>query len=223
LCRIAGRSRLPKGAKGVVIKEHPSKAGVTSVRIQYEYSRNTNGEDIREYHEKFIEYTKNISNDLTKITNPYVQAPTKQQVITLSIEDFMALVEDGLESLPIHEVQGASGQWKFKYKSVAYIITNYKRHMMLSFIFTLPSSEQFNDAITFMESEIEHSAASFADKYAVVGYRNSKRTIQVDMMVSYGVLSSSNIMGQKVKEKYKTFTRKLAPELQGKLKAFVQM
>ncbi len=215
--------RLPKGAETFEIKASPRKAGITNIVLQYPYSKKTKGKDIREFHEKFSEYVTMIYPVAMDIVKQYVQAPEQQKVRSLSVEEFMALINDGLPSLPIHEAQGAYGQWKFKYKGVAYIVTNYKKYMMLSFVFTLPNSNQFDEAITLMEDEIEENYPTFADKYGVMDYQTGRRTIRVNMNINYGVLSSTDITGQKIKEKYDAFTQRIAPTLQAKLKELVHM
>lgn len=217
------RVRLPKGAKTFEVRASPRKAGITNIVLQYPYSKKTKGKDIREFHQKFSEYVTTIYPAIMKIVQQYVQAPEQQKVQSLSVEEFMALINDGLESLPVHDAEGALGQWKFKYKGVAYIITNDKKHMMLSFIFTLPNSNQFEDAVALMEDEIEENYPTFADKYGVGAYRSSQRTLRVDMNINYGVLSSSHITGKKIKEKYDVFTQRIAPALQAKLKELVHM
>ena len=217
------RARLPKGAEAFEVKPHPRLSGITIASFDFPYSKKTDGVDIQEYHRRFANYVKSVMPDLAKIIKPYIQAPVKQKVISLNIEDFMTLIDDGLQSLPVHEVQGAKGQWKFKYKNVAYIITNYKHHMMLSFIFTLADSDQFDGGVELLENEIEANYASFADKYSIHSYKTSPRTLQVDMLIKYGVLSSTDVTGKKVKEKYHYFTRTLAPALQAKLKAYAGM
>jgi hypothetical protein len=217
------RARLPKGANSFVVEPHPRLSGITSLSFDFVYSKKTDGVDIQGYHKRFADYVKSVKPDLDEIIKPYIQAPVKQKVITLAAKDFMALIDDGLQSLPIHEVKGAKGQWKFKYKNVAYIITNFKHHMMLSFIFTLTDSDQFEGGVELLENEIETSYPSFADKYAVHSYKTSPRTVQVDMLIKYGVLSSTDVTGKKIKEKYHYFTRNLAPALQAKLKAYAGM
>jgi len=217
------RTRLPKGAASFKVKAHPRLSGITIVSFDFPYSKKTDGVDIQDYHQRFANYVTSVLPDLDKIIRPYVQAPVKQKVISLSVEDFMTLIDDGLQSLPVHEVANAKGHWKFKYKNVAYMITNYKHHMMLSFIFTLADSDQFEGGVELLNNEIESNYASFADKYDVHAYKTSPRTVQVDMLIKYGVLSSTDVTGKKIKDKYQYFTRVLAPALQAKLKAYAGM
>ena len=215
------KSRLPKGAKDVKIEPHYRKNGVTTVVFVYPYSKRIDGEDIQDFHQKFERYIENASDDLHDIVAPYYQVPVKKEVYTLTIEDFVAVIDDGLESLPIHEAKFANGQWKFKFKGVAYIITNYKSYMELAFIYTLPRGMDLDKPSDFLEEEIEDNYASFSDKYGVDGYKNSKRTLMLRMQINYGIKGSKNATGEKIKAKYDGFTRKVAPDLQQKLKAYI--
>ncbi len=213
--------RFPKGAKDVKIEPHYRKAGMTTVVYIYPYSKRIDGEDLREYHKKFKSHVETIADDLEKIIKPYFQAPAKKEVYTLGFEDFIALIDDGLESLPAHDAPLANGQWKFKYKGVAYIITNYKSRMELSFIYTLPRGMDLAKPSDYLGEEIDREYGSFADKYGVSGYKNSKRTLMVKMDINYGLMGSKNATGDRIKAKYDTFTRKIAPDLQNKLKAYI--
>ncbi len=158
------KTRLPKGAKSVEIKPHPRLEGVTTVALIYPYSKKIDGEDLREYHQKFTDYVKRVYADLNKIVLPYVQAPAQKEAYSLSFEAFVAVIDDGLESLPVHEVPLARGQWKFRYKGVAYIVTNYKSYMQLAFVYSLPRGMKMDKPIQFLKDEIEKNYASFADK-----------------------------------------------------------
>ena len=215
------KSRLPKGAKDVKIEPHYRKNGVTTVVFVYPYSKRIDGEDIQGYHEKFERYIASVSDDLHDIIEPYYQAPAKKKVYSLRIDDFMKIIDDGLESLPVHEAKFANGQWKFKYKGVAYIITNYKSYMELAFIYTLPRGMDLDKPSDYLEDEIEDNYASFADKYGVDAYRNSKRTLMLRMQINYGMKGSKNATGEKLKAKYDAFTRRIAPDLQQRLKAYI--
>jgi len=215
------KSRLPKGAKDVKIEPHYRKNGVTTVVFVYPYSKRIDGEDIQGYHEKFERYIASVSDDLHDIIEPYYQAPAKKKVYSLRIDDFMQVIDDGLESLPVHEAKFANGQWKFKYKGVAYIITNYKSYMELAFIYTLPRGMDLDKPSDYLEDEIEDNYASFADKYGVDAYRNSKRTLMLRMQINYGMKGSKNATGEKLKAKYDAFTRRIAPDLQQRLKAYI--
>ncbi len=215
------KSRLPKGAKEVKVEPHYRKSGITTVAFIYPYSKRIDGEDIQDYHNKFTRYVQSVSNDLHGIIAPYVQAPAAKKVYSLDVHDFMAVVDDGLESLPIHDAPLANGQWKFKYKGVAYIITNYKSHMSLAFIYTLPRGMKLDKPSDFLEDAIEAKYATFADKYGIGGYKNSKRTLMVNMQINYGIKGSKNTTGEKIKAKYDAFTRRIAPDLQQQLKVFI--
>lgn len=215
------KTRFPKGAKDVKVEPHYRKSGITTMVYIYPYSKKIDGEDLREYHKKFKSHVESIADDLEKIIKPYYQAPAKKEVYTLGIEDFVALIDDGLESLPVHEAPLANGQWKFKYKGVAYIITNYKSRMELAFIYTLPRGMDLDKPSDYLDEEIDREYGSFADKYGVLGYKNSKRTLMVKMNINYGLMGSKNAKGDRIKAKYDAFTRKVAPDLQNKLKSYI--
>ena len=215
------KARLPKGAQDVKVQPHWRKAGVTTVVFNYPYSKRIDGEDLREFHDRFKDYVAKTAGDLNAIVEPYYRAPAKANIYSLGIDEFMQVVDDGLESLPVHEVSLAKGQWKFKFKGVAYIITNYKSHMDLAFIYTLPKGMNLDNPINFLDDEIDKNYASFADKYGVSPYKNSKRTLMVSMQINYGVMGSQDATGAKIKAKYDAFTRKVAPDLQQKLKAYI--
>ncbi len=210
------KARLPKGATSVVVRPHEVKSGVTAVVLQYPLNKEPSGEKIREYHEKFIKYVTNISPDMMEIVNEFAGSVEVQQIKSLSVQEFMTLMDDGLEKLKLYEADGANGQWKFKYKNVAYIITNHKKYMTLSFISALPKGRNMDDMIHKVEADIEQNFKSFADDFSVERYKGSDRTIWVKMRFNYGVLSSSEITGRKIKEQYYTFTRDVAPELQSR-------
>ena len=215
------KARLPKGAKDVNIGPHWRKSGVTSIAFIYPYSKKIDGEDLREFHDKFKKYVAQTADDLHAIVKPYYQAPAKAKVYAPDIDEFVKIVDDGLESLPVHEVPLARGQWKFKFKGVAYIITNYKSHMEMAFVYTLPKGMELDKPMDFLDDEIEKNYASFADKYGVLPYKNSKRTLMVSMRINYGIMGSKDATGAKIKAKYDAFTRKVAPDLQQKLKAYI--
>jgi hypothetical protein len=215
------KARLPKGAKDVQIKPHWRKAGVTTVVFIYPYGKRIDGEDLREFHDKFAAYTATTADDFEAIVKPYYQAPAKAKIYSLGVDEFIAVIDDGLESLPVHEEKLAKGQWKFKFKGVAYIITNYKSHMELAFIYTLPRGMDLDKPMDFLDDEIEKNYASFADKYGVLPYKNSKRTLKVAMQINYGIQGSEDATGAKIKAKYDAFTRKIAPDLQQKIKAYI--
>jgi len=210
-------ARLPKGAKSTLIRQHPVKKGVTVIVLQYPLNKQPDGSDIREYHEKFTSYVENVYDDLTKITQKYTQSVVTQDVKTLSARQFMELMNDGLEKLPLHEAEYADGQWKFKYKNVAYIITNYTTYMSLSFIAASPKGRSIDDVIENIENDIDQHFRSFVEKYEVTTYKGSKRTVWVKMNFNYGLLTSSEITGKKLKEKYHQFINDIAPELQGRM------
>ncbi len=215
------KARFPKGAKDVKIEPHYRKSGVTTVVYIYPYSKRIDGEDLRDYHHKFKQHVEVIADDLEAIIKPYYQAPAMKKVYSLGIDDFIALVDDGLESLPVHDAPLANGQWKFKYKGVAYIITNFKSRMELAFIYTLPRGMSLDKPSDYLDDEIDREYGSFADKYGVSGYKNSQRTLMVKMDINYGLMGSKSATGDRIKAKYNTFTRKVAPDLQHKLKAYI--
>lgn len=210
-------ARLPKGAQSSLIKIHAFKTAMTTVVFNYPLKGSPDGDAIRGYHEKFIEYTARIYPDILKIVNKYTSSAVSQKIKSLTAREFMALMDDGLESLPLGDVDGANGQWKFKFKNVAYIITNHQKHMTLSFISTLPKGRNMNDILRNVKNDIKQNFETFADQYEVTTYKNSKRTIWVKMRFNYGVLSSSEITGKKLKEQYQQFTNDVAPELQSRL------
>ncbi|MDQ7003847.1 MAG: hypothetical protein Q9N67_02545 [Ghiorsea sp.] len=215
------KSRLPKGAKDVKIEPHYRKNGITTVVFVYPYSKRIDGEDIQGYHQRFERYVASISDDLHDIIKPYFQAPAKKKVYSLSIDDFMTIIDDGLESLPVHEAKHANGQWKFKYKGMAYIITNYKSYMELAFIYTLPRGMSVDNPSDFLEGVIEDNYASFADKYGAGGYENSQRTLMLRMQIYYGLKGSRNATGARLKNKYDIFMHRISPDLQQKLKTYI--
>jgi len=208
------KTRLPKGASKVSIRPHNLLQGQTVVVLEYNLEKNPDGYHIREYHEKFIKYVESIYPEMLKIVNKYTSAAVSQKVKLLSKYEFMELMDDGLEDLPLYEESGADGQWKFKYKNVAYIVTNHKKYMSLSFIKTLSKGRNINDIIRATEAYIDLNFPSFAESYEVKTYKTSKRTILVSMRFNYGVLSASEITGQKLKEQYHQFINDIAPELQ---------
>ena len=210
-------ARLPKGAKSVKVLMHPNKQGVTMVVLTYSLSKEPSGEDIRSYHEKFIAYVEGVYPSLLKISRKYTAGMVKQAVKTLSTRDFMALMNDGLEGLPQYEAQFADGQWKFKYKGVAYIITNYKTYMELSLIKTAAKGHNIEDVMDKVETYIDTNFPNFSDKYEVMPYNNSKRTVWVKMRFNYGLLSSSDVKGEKLKEQYLQFVNDIGPELQAQI------
>jgi len=210
-------TRLPKGAKSFVVRPHTLKSGVTVVVLHYPLNKSPKGDDIRGYHEKFIQYISNIYPDMEKILKKYATPVVKLKIKSLTAQEFMTLMNDGLEKLPMYEEEGASGQWKFKFKNVAYIITNYKKNMTLSFISTLPIGRNVADSIAAVEADIERNFESFADDYEVTMYKSNKRTIWVKMKFNYGVLSSSEVTGKRLKERYQQFVYDVAPELQSRL------
>jgi len=207
-------ARLPKGAKSVKVLVHPNKQGVTMVVLAYPLNKEPSGEDIRSYHEKFITYVEGVYPSLLKIKRKYTADMVTQAVKTLSARDFMALMNDGLEGLPQYEAQFADGQWKFKYKGVAYIISNYKTYMELSLIKTAAKGHNIEDVMDKVETYIETNFPNFADKYEIMPYNNSKRTVWVKMRFNYGLLSSSDVKGEKLKEQYLQFVNDIGPELQ---------
>ncbi len=210
-------ARLPKGAKSAKILAHPHKQGITIIVLEYPLDKEPSGEDIRNYHEKFIDYVRGIYPSLRKITHKYTADMVTQAVKTLSARDFMALMNDGLEGLPQYEAQYADGQWKFKYKGVAYIITNYKTYMELSLIKNVAKGHDIDDAIGKVEDYIERNFPNFADKYEIVPYKNSKRTLWVKMRFNYGLMNGSDVKGEKLKEEYLQFTNDIGPELQAQI------
>ena len=210
-------ARLPKGAKSAIIRPHPVKKGVIAIVLQYPLTKEPEGADIREYHDKFADYVDNVYGDLTKITAKFTQSVVTQEVKTLGAREFMELMNDGLEKLPIHEAEYADGQWKFKYKNVAYIITNNTTYMTLSFISAIPKGRTMDDIIEHVENDIKQNFRSFVEKYEVTPYKNSTRTVWVKMKFNYGMLTSSEITGKKLKEKYHQFTNDIAPEIQGRI------
>ena len=198
------KARLPKGAKSVVVKAHAVKSGVTAVVLQYPLNKEPSGEDIREYHEKFIKFVTKIYPDMKKITKEFTGSVAVQKIKTLSAQDFMILMDDGLEHLKLYEAGGANGQWKFKFRNVSYIITNHKKIMTLSFISSLPKGRNMDDMIDKVETDIKQSFKSFADDFTVESYKGSEKTIMVEMRFHYGVLSSSEITGKRIKEQYQS-------------------
>ncbi|MDX8381354.1 MAG: hypothetical protein R8M14_04510 [Ghiorsea sp.] len=214
-------SHPPKGSDHVEVKPHPQKVGVTEVVYVYPYSKKIDGADLRVFHEKFLAHVSRIDADFKAIIKPYYQAPAKKKILSLGVDEFIHLIEDGLESLPVHDVALANGQWKFKYAGVAYIITNYKSYMELSFIFTLPRGMDLDKPSGFLDDAIEENYASFADKYGVGSYKNSQSTVMVRMQINYGLKGSNDATGEKIKTKYDAFTRKIALDLQQKLKQYV--
>ncbi|MDQ7002640.1 MAG: hypothetical protein Q9N02_08165, partial [Ghiorsea sp.] len=210
-------ARMPKGAKSAKVLAHPTQHGITMLVWEYPLDKEPSGEDIRGYHEKFIDYVEGVYPSLRKITKKYTDDMVTQTVKTLSARDFMALMNDGLEGLPQYEAQLADGQWKFKYKSVAYIITNYKKYMELSLIKSVPKGHNIEDVSSKIEDYIDRNFPNFADKYEVVPYKNSKRTVWVKMRFNYGLLNSSDVKGKKLKEQYLQFINDIAPELQAQI------
>jgi len=214
-------SRPPKGSDHVEVKPHPKKVGVTEVVYVYPYSKKIDGENLRGFHDKFSDHVALIDDDLKAIIKPYYQAPAKKKILSLGVDEFIHLIDDGLESLPVHDAALANGQWKFKYTGVAYIVTNYKSYMELSFIFTLPRGMNLDKPSGFLDDAIEKNYASFADKYGVGSYKNSQRTLMVSMQINYGLKGSNDATGEKIKSKYDAFTRKIAPDLQQKLEQYI--
>ncbi|MDX8388562.1 MAG: hypothetical protein R8M46_08570 [Ghiorsea sp.] len=211
------KARLPKGARTLVVKPHAFKKGVTAIVLSYPLKKSPDGEAIRGYHDKFIAYVTNTYPDMLKIMNKHTASAVSQKIKSLTAREFMELMDDGLENLPIYDADGANGQWKFKYKNVAYIVTNYAKHMSLSFISTLPKGRNMNDILRNVKGDIEQNFETFADEHSVTTYKNNKRTLLVKMRFNYGVLSSSEITGKKLKEQYHQFTNDVAPELKSRL------
>ncbi len=206
-------ARLPKGAKSVKVLAHPSKQGVSMVVLTYPLDKSPSGADIRNYHEKFIAYVRAIAPDLRKIVRKYTGDMVEQAIKTLSARDFMALMNDGLEALPQYDAPFADGQWKFKYKGVAYIITNYKTYMELSLIKSVGMGLDAEEAKAKVEDYIDTNFPRFADKYEVTHYKNNPRTLWVKMRFQYGLLNASDVTGQQIKEKYQQFINDIGPEI----------
>lgn len=210
-------ARLPKGAKSVKVLAHPTQQGITMLVWEYPLDKEPSGKDIRGYHEKFIDYVQGIHPTLRKIIRKYTDDMVTQVVKTLSARDFMALMNDGLEGLPQYEAQFADGQWKFKYKGLAYIITNYKTYMELSLIKSVAKGHDIEDVRSKVDAYIDRNFPNFADKYEVMPYKNSKRTLWVKMRFNYGLLNASDVKGEKFKGQYLQFINDIGPELQGQI------
>jgi len=212
------KSHLPKGAKSVIVAPHWRNKGLTEVTFNYPLHKEPSGKKIREYHEKFDKFAAKVSPSLNKIVHKYTGSIVKQKIKSLTAKEFMRLMHDGLEMLPMSAEDGANGQWKFKYKGVAHIVTNYKKHMSLAFLLPLPHGRSVSDVIDDVGNIIEDNYVSFADSYHVGLYKGSQRRLLVEMILDYGVLSSSEVTGRKLKKKYHMFVNTLAPKLQEKIK-----
>ena len=86
--------------------------------------------------------------------------------------------------------------------------------MELSLIKTAAKGHNIEDVMDKVEAYIDTNFPNFADKYEVIPYNNSKRTVWVKMRFNYGLLSSSDVKGEKLKEQYLQFVNDIGPELQ---------
>jgi len=89
--------------------------------------------------------------------------------------------------------------------------------MELSLIKTAAKGHNIEDVMDKVESYIDTNFPNFADKYEIMPYNNSKRTVWVKMRFNYGLLSSSDVKGEKLKEQYLQFVNDIGPELQAQI------